>query len=267
MNHSMGGLLAMDAYRYLYHDELSTLKPLPDPPSEEGWAARIKGFFETRSPAPGIESARALVNITAILNFDSPLYGLDPRILTQSSLRNAQQAATSIKPSVAHLAHLIPKSVDVPIGVKNMSVPVSTEWMASQATTVYESYNRPTSSTCEPAPDAPSKSPVIEEESLDPKETTPSKWSFAKYAVAGAAGIAAMAYLPLGLSLLPATALARSSLSSWAVSTAEDVRHHLEFLYPLVTSFKEMHERVLDIARGHAHGQVYFRAFYLKVTR
>jgi hypothetical protein len=279
--HSMGGLLAVDAYRYLYKQELLDLSPTSPKDTSQSILGRFLSHSSPSNPQDTEHSARHLVNIVGILSFDSPFYGLDQRIYTQSSLRNVQNAVKSIPaPNIDHVRQLIPKHVEVPVGVKDWKVPVSTEWIAQSASQVLEKSNTGSATLKETTPEttqvqvheAQQDHVSVQQESTTTTTTTEirgstekvqetrtsSSWQYVKYAATGVAAAAAVAYLPLSVSLLPMA-------STWMISKAEEVRHHMEFLYPLATSLKEMQERVLAIGKASDSKHVVFRGFYLEV--
>ncbi|KAI8827050.1 uncharacterized protein EV422DRAFT_23499 [Fimicolochytrium jonesii] len=90
---------------------------------------------------------------------------------------------------------------------------------------------------------------------------------WARYALGGAA-MAATAYAvaPLAIAYIPATMIASGVATSFAVSSAEHIRDHLHFLYPLVNTHWDMHQRV-QMLRNEMEGRrrLTFSALYLAV--
>lgn len=140
----MGGLLASDAYRYLYeHELLDTTEPKAPP---EGFFSRL---FVSRSLASATaqentadHSARHLVNITGLLAFDSPFFGLDPRIVTAGGpSRNVNRALAALPtPSVELLTSMLPETLSLPLGTDQgaPSLTLNTDWITAGATSVYK---------------------------------------------------------------------------------------------------------------------------------
>ncbi|KAI8908813.1 hypothetical protein DFJ77DRAFT_130141 [Powellomyces hirtus] len=87
------------------------------------------------------------------------------------------------------------------------------------------------------------------------------------YALGGAA-VAATAYAvaPLAVAYIPASMIASSMATSFAISGAEQIRDHLHFLYPLVNSQYDMHQRVQMLQREmELRRRLTFHAFYLSL--
>ncbi len=118
--HSMGGLLAADAYRYLYKLE-------PNIGEQNSLTAKLKStlsyFFsyQQSSSYHSEDDMRFLINISGIISFDSPYFGLHPNVVLKTGLGKAKEAVPTQLPktipsSVAPLAkkavnELIPEKV------------------------------------------------------------------------------------------------------------------------------------------------------------
>ncbi|KAJ3002278.1 hypothetical protein HKX48_002400, partial [Thoreauomyces humboldtii] len=88
---------------------------------------------------------------------------------------------------------------------------------------------------------------------------------WARYAIGGAA-MAATAYAvaPFAVAYIPASMIASSLASAYAISGAEQIRDHLHFLYPLVNSQTDMHARVKMLQREmEERKRLTFRGFFL----
>ena len=118
--HSMGGIMAADAYNYLYSTHLLH--------QESGFAASLASYF-SHAPSgdtPSPEDIRFLLRIKGIFSFDSPFYGLHTNVIS-SGLKKSKELAvlpTDLKPII----EIMPKNVTIPIA-NGYSVPVSTEWV------------------------------------------------------------------------------------------------------------------------------------------
>ena len=116
--HSMGGLLSADAFKYLYKLDDADLEGSPS------LASRIyKSLFtyqKTSSSSHTQDEMRSLINISAILAFDSPYFGLHQNVLTRTGLQKAKDAVPKELPPVSGVLgpaingaveHLIPNKV------------------------------------------------------------------------------------------------------------------------------------------------------------
>ncbi|KAI8812869.1 hypothetical protein BJ742DRAFT_792036 [Cladochytrium replicatum] len=91
----------------------------------------------------------------------------------------------------------------------------------------------------------------------------------AGYALAGTAAASAayiaVGVIPASLGVVATSPFVQSAVARWAVNQAEEARSHLEFLYPLVNSHKEMHGRVLALVAEQDIGHILFRCFYCQL--
>ena len=113
--HSMGGLIAADAYRYLYKLEPKSFQA-------SSLAARVKSSFssffsyqQSSSDHSG-EDMRFLINISGIIAFDSPYFGLHPNVILKTGMDKVKEAVPTqipnIPSSVVPIANqLIPEKV------------------------------------------------------------------------------------------------------------------------------------------------------------
>ncbi|KNC98969.1 uncharacterized protein SPPG_05925 [Spizellomyces punctatus DAOM BR117] len=103
-----------------------------------------------------------------------------------------------------------------------------------------------------------------------PTKTTSSMPGWARYALGGAA-VAAAAYTtvsvaPLAAAYIPASMIATSLASHYVISGAEQIRDHLHFLYPLVNSHRDMHQRVEMMRREmELRKRLTFKGFYVEL--
>ena len=121
--HSMGGILAADAYNFLYSTHIAHQEP--------GLLNSISSYLSHAPPSdhPSPSDIRFLLRIKGVFAFDSPFYGLHTSVIS-SGLRKSKELAivpTDLKPII----DMMPKNVSIPIS-SSISVPVSTEWVKDQ---------------------------------------------------------------------------------------------------------------------------------------
>ncbi|KAJ3146415.1 hypothetical protein HDU86_008520 [Geranomyces michiganensis] len=258
-------------------------------------AADEDGFEGTSANSPDSD-LRLLVNIRGIITFDSPFYGLHANVITQAGTNKAVaivsegifNARAYLPAAVETVSAYAPKTIVVPTGLAGVrAVPIPTSWVVDAAKRVVGTSATPTAS---PTPNQNNASsaeqttagvPQSEEaEDVTPTPTTalavisatPPAPTFASrvpnwvgYALGGAA-VAATAYTiaPLAAAYIPASMIASSVATSFAISGAEQIRDHLHFLYPLVNSQWDMHARVCMLRREmEARKRLTFIGFYL----
>jgi hypothetical protein len=113
--HSMGGILAIDAYLNLYQVE------------ESGY------FSYGRTVNHSSEDMRFLTRIKGILTFDSPFFGLHRNVFLKSGMEKAAQVAKSAPEIIStqvDVRNIIPDTI--PLHVKGFAFPVSTKWLKEQ---------------------------------------------------------------------------------------------------------------------------------------
>ena len=119
--HSMGGILAADAYRYLYKIEPKIFQPDHSSSFVSKFKSTLTSFFsyqQSSSDHSG-DDMRFLINISGIISFDSPYFGLHPNVVLKTGVLKAKEAVpTSIPSSVAPIAknainQLIPEKVNL----------------------------------------------------------------------------------------------------------------------------------------------------------
>ncbi|KAJ3178009.1 hypothetical protein HDU87_003786 [Geranomyces variabilis] len=255
-------------------------------------AADEDGFEGTSATSPDSD-LRLLVNVRGLITFDSPFYGLHANVITQAGTNKAVaimsegifNARAYLPAAVETVSAYAPKTIAVPTGLAGVrSVPIPTSWVVDAAKRVVGSSggaaatpNQSSAPGAETTPTGASSQP----EDLTPTPTTalaiipataPSVPTFASrvpnwvgYALGGAA-VAATAYTiaPLAAAYIPASMIASSVATSFAISGAEQIRDHLHFLYPLVNSQWDMHARVCMLRREmEARKRLTFIGFYL----
>ncbi|KAJ3153453.1 hypothetical protein HDU89_000478 [Geranomyces variabilis] len=274
----------------------ATSKPAPNdaprPSAPPNPAADEDGFEGTSATSPDSD-LRLLVNIRGLITFDSPFYGLHANVITQAGTNKAVaivsegifNARAYLPAAVETVSAYAPKTIAVPTGLAGVrTVPIPTSWVVDAAKRAVGTSGgaaaTPGQSSAPPADRTPAGA-SSQPEDLTPTPTTalaiipataPSAPTFASrvpnwvgYALGGAA-VAATAYTiaPLAAAYIPASMIASSVATSFAISGAEQIRDHLHFLYPLVNSQWDMHARVCMLRREmEARKRLTFIGFYL----
>ncbi|KAJ1564947.1 hypothetical protein HK405_013561, partial [Cladochytrium tenue] len=198
-------------------------------------------------------SIRALVNVGAIITFDSPFYGLASNVITtagKNKVLGLVADAASTLTSFAAVAAAAGAPATAPADTPPNAAPVPSD--DTESALVLRA-----SDAAAPLADVTAAA------------SAPPSWSaVAKYtALGGAAAAVALYALPAVPAAVPAGAMlaARSYAASWAAARAEDVRGHAEFLYPLVNSRTNMHSRVDRLLAEMRDGVTRFHAFFLEI--
>ncbi|KAI8906383.1 hypothetical protein EDD86DRAFT_210599, partial [Gorgonomyces haynaldii] len=267
--HSMGGLLAVEAYRHLY-----SVSYEPDTRLQ-----RIYNFIKPwitytvdRHPPDDI---RVLVNVIGILTFDSPFYGITNKVYFLTGVNKTVQVAKDmpkILPQMvsmdAAVDNVIPNEVLVPV-INNFSVPVSTKWVKDKAKEHLRSVNpgppqngpdEPSNqATNQPEQQQETERSVADELVLyeDPNQEQPKSWSHYML-LGGQVAAASLAALGLAAALEPVA-------SAWTVSAAEQVRHHLEFLDPILMNIDSRQHRVYLMQQEQLHKRFLFHQFAMRL--
>jgi hypothetical protein len=244
--HSMGGILALDAYQSLYqiHDK--------------------SYFYDHQHPHTG-DDMRVLTRIKGIIAFDSPFFGLANNVILSTGVQKAagvvKLAPALVKSMDLSLDKIVPETINVP--VKGVQVPVSTKWLKDQifnssgklvdkdALSALDTQKIPLESMNDPKK---INVPKLESESATETsltvvtETKESQWQWSH--LAGMGALATTALSTLGF-MTP-------MVSSLAISNLDTVQDYSAFLDPLLSKSK----RIEIIIKEHKEQKVYFRAFY-----
>lgn len=226
--HSMGGLLCCDAFRNLY---------IP----------RERSFFHYPMPQLDPIETRLLLNIVAIMTFDSPLYGLN-QSLAALVLPKGIEIAPHLMPT--HIEQLLPSTIQVPTPIKDVSFTLSTDWIKERVSSIM---GWPSNATIAVSGNVDAIANLKQTDSVfvpDLQETTVADslvlvesnaglnptWS--KYSLA-AVGITSLA-LASTISLTPLA-------TGYALQHAEQVRIHLQFLDPILHPYTSKHARLASL--------------------
>lgn len=124
---------------------------------------------------------------------------------------------------------------------------------------------------------APSDQAIVSEkitsESIVEVSATPTSSrmpGWVRYAVGaaavGAGAYATLAVAPLAAAYVPTSLIAGAVVGQFAVASAEQIRDHLHFLYPLVNSHSDMHQRIQMLRREmELRKRLTFKGFFLAV--
>ncbi|KAJ3309199.1 hypothetical protein HDV04_006306 [Boothiomyces sp. JEL0838] len=266
--HSMGGLLAADAYRHLYR-----VQPVVNE-TQSWWSKAAGGVTSYFSYAPveknhTPDDMRFLVNIIAIFSFDSPFYGLHNNVVTKTGVMKAKEIAQDLPkilpnnltaPAIA----AIPDHFMVPTPVKDLHLPVSTKWVKTTAVgmmgvTLDDFQVDPNKKSTisipkninEQLPQVNKKDQVIDETKI----TDSSEWPLWAKSAVGLTAVAS-ATLSIAAAFPPLAA-------GMAIQTLDQIQSYASFLNPLVTSQQECHERVqILVHEHHETKRIHFIGFF-----
>lgn len=230
--HSMGGLLATDAYRHLYH-----LSPIPSTESASLITRMASSFGSYFSNPPSLsshnaEEMRFLVNITGIITFDTPFFGLHRNVILSTGVLKAKDVAKELPSYIPSdlrtpIVSMIPDNLSMATPIKDISIPISTKWIKSSL-----------------GGGTPTAIPVIDPSS----PATISGWSHATNITA----------------LVGATVGLYSTLTPMALASfgANHVIDHALFLEPLTATQSALHERVQILVEQHNSSKLYFNSYF-----
>ncbi|KAL2912123.1 hypothetical protein HK105_208399 [Polyrhizophydium stewartii] len=297
--HSMGGFLAADAYRYLYRlpvpsDASAGAVVVEDatdglPPDEvqnmqqhlaqqRSWLGRaassLSSWFSYNTQDPNAahpDDLRFLVNIRGIITFDSPFFGLHPNVVTKTGTAKAQAVVATLPETIpqilpspaAAVDTLIPDKIAVPTPIKDIHMPVSTTWLKAAAKSTLASDKPGSSSQTASAGEAFAATAAAAAAARDTPTGQGSSsfptWTRHAAVLTAIGAVAAFSGVGLG-----AVAVAQGVASKMAISGADELYRHAEFLNPLITSRKEQLDRILILQREmEHHHRLYFHGFYL----
>ncbi|KAI8896868.1 hypothetical protein BC833DRAFT_595802 [Globomyces pollinis-pini] len=250
--HSMGGILAADAYRYLYK---------VDPQKEASRWDSVRSYFSYAPDpnAPKADDMRFLVNIKGIITFDSPFYGLHSKVISVAGVGKAQEVAVELprhlpKDVTVPMIAMIPDSVSVPTPVKHINVPISTKWVKD---TIYTKMAEEKFETNDQLSTERSLSKKDENPPSEAEADAEGSWSGWTKGALGVGAVATVAATAFGA----ASAIVPLA-TSFAVSGVEELRTYAAFLEPLTTSHQTCHDRVLVMSQEHQASRLHFKAFF-----
>ncbi|KAJ3276326.1 hypothetical protein HDV01_004949 [Terramyces sp. JEL0728] len=254
--HSMGGLLAADAYRHLYRVQ-------PVVAENQSWYSKAGGavgsFFsyapQEKKHTP--DDMRFLVNIIAIFSFDSPFYGLHNNVVTKTGVMKAKEIAQDLPkiipsnltvPAIA----AIPDHVMVPTPVKDFHVPVSTKWVKTTAVGMMGTPD-------EFAIDPNKKSIISIPRNINvqpPQVINDAKQVINETKIADSSEWPIWARSAVGLTAVASATLSIAAVfpplaAGVAIQTLDHIQSYASFLNPLITSHQECHERVQILVNEH----------------
>lgn len=142
LNHiSLGGLLASDAVRYLYKLKVDEAES-----SQKGLISRVSEkissifSYSESSMDHHPDDIRFLVNVSAVITFDSPFFGLHQNVLTRTGMEKGKETIKDLPDQVKKnipttitrpiIEKIVPDTIGLELG-KDVKVPVSTTWIKS----------------------------------------------------------------------------------------------------------------------------------------
>lgn len=253
----MGGLLSADAFKYLYKLDDADLD------GTRSLASRIyKSLFtyqKSSSTSHTEDEMRSLVNISAILAFDSPYFGLHQNVITRTGLQKAKDAVPKELPPISGILgpaingaveHLIPNKVlyytiqntlTLDYKIIKVSLPIGTD-ISTQSLKETLKSNLTASSTDGSSSTAhPDPSALLD---LGPTNLDLRKLTTGSIVVA-----------PVILST-PAVGM------TLAATAADRLVSLSQFLSPLLSSTSSSRARLGHLSRLHQSSSLYFRAYY-----
>jgi hypothetical protein len=251
LGHSMGGILAADSYRYLYQIERTS------DTSNASTLQRIKSWFSYSKPQlASEEEMRMLVNIVGVIAFDSPFYGLHPRLIN-TSIGKLPEIVPELEIPIPKPKDLIPDHIDVPIS-KGLNLPVPTKWVkdklhGNDIPIPADETAKSRSKENELNPEELIEKLALTETSVvlrDPQvpdvkgasEQTampePSAWNWTHGALALGA-----------LTTIATTSLAAPIATAHAVKQMDTLSRYASFLDPLTHTFGQAHQRIVLLSQ------------------